>query len=168
MQEIWHLVKKFRCRLIGMPIANTIYQKPYMLLLVMGLIVFFLSFGVANDSVDIHFHDTYIVITYRPIIWAFAIFLMALGIVYRICHVILFSAYLSWIHIVTTILVLGFIISFIFTLNTYSGGMPRRYLDITASVPTKYSWSLFILLIAQLLLLLNILLGLLKKKKAIK
>jgi heme/copper-type cytochrome/quinol oxidase subunit 1 len=148
-----------------------LYKKPAILLLLADVLLSIFSFIIPNGTIDVHLHDTYIIIGYPQIFWVLAIFLLLLWLIYILCNRVLFSIYLSWIHIIATILCIGILLFFFFKIDNHQAGMHRRYVDFTTSVGVKYNWAwycsslLLLLLLAQFILLVNIVLGLFKKRK---
>jgi heme/copper-type cytochrome/quinol oxidase subunit 1 len=146
-------------------------KRPAIVLLLAAVLLFIFSFIIPNGTIDVHLHDTYIIIGYPQIFWVLAIFLLLVWLIYILCNRVLFSIYLSWIHIIATILCIGLLLFFFFKEDYHQVGMPRRYVDFTASADVQYNWAwycstlLLLLLCTPFILLVNIVLGLFKKKK---
>lgn len=143
------------------------WKKPYGILTLAALLVIIASFAV-KGALDIHLHDTYLVIAHAHLFWAVALFLLLLAFFYRTLRQLLFSRWLTWIHIVLTLAGLALVI-LPFQYQGFSG-MPRRYYDYSAwethrSFQEQNQLVALVILcwfFAQVLFLLHILLGLLR------
>jgi cytochrome c oxidase subunit I len=145
----------------------TVWKKPYGMLTLAALLVILVSFSL-NGSIDIHLHDTYFVITQVHLFWAVALLLLLLAFFYRALEQILFSRWLTWLHIVPTLTGLALLV-FPFRYQGFTD-MPRRYYEYSAWEAHQsfqgqnQILSLIIIswFLAQFLFLLHILLGLLR------
>ena len=79
---------------------------PYNLFLLTALILFIISFFMWGQSLDLHLHDTYFVISTIYFIWAFALIFLVVWTIYKLTNKILLTKYLTWLHVVTTLIVL--------------------------------------------------------------
>ncbi len=136
----------------------------------MTVALFVVSFFTPNDSLDIHLHDTYIIIKTAWLFWLGIIPLLTLWTLYYLTKHLLFSKALMWTHILLTIITLILLVSISFCSNSYYselGGMPRRYYDYSAwnnfSLYDNLTKVVFItvilLILAQLIYILNFILG---------
>jgi heme/copper-type cytochrome/quinol oxidase subunit 1 len=111
-------------------------ERPYNLIIFTAFVVLAASFFAFNQTVDIHLHDTYFVITLTHLLWAISTLLLILWTLYILLHRLLFSRFLMWINIVLTIMgVLFLVLIFFYSNRYYEGlaGMPRRYYDYRGS-----------------------------------
>ena len=83
-------------------------QKPYRLLLYIGLLFSIISPFLLNSkkTVDIHLHDTYFILSSAHIFLVLSIFSFTTWIVYILTNKILFSNTLTLIHIIISVLTL--------------------------------------------------------------
>jgi len=147
-------------------------SRPYHLLLFAGILFVLLSFFTGqNDTTDIHLHDTYLVIGHAQILWFFAFLALLIWFIYTIINRFLYSRTLAWIHIVITLIALSLLAwTVLFKFNAMAGA-PRRYEDWSAfDAYTKFNQVIttfvLIAMFAQLLFLLNFLIGVFKSKPA--
>ncbi|MFT3679383.1 MAG: hypothetical protein QM791_03870 [Ferruginibacter sp.] len=107
-------------------------ERPYQLLPLIIIILLVISFFLSDQILDIHVHDTYLIISMTHLFWVITILLLIPWILYLSTKHLLFSKTLTWIHIVLAVAssLLLAIVSF-YANNYYYGlaGMPRRYYD---------------------------------------
>jgi hypothetical protein len=138
-------------------------ERPYNLLLLSAIILLIISFIVKRNTLDIHLHDTYFVITVTYIIRFLATVSAIFWGIYMFTFKLLFSNRLTWTHIIITILTIaGLGITSLMgdklaTLALKSFGQYSQYTRISVFV-------LGLLLLGQLTYLLNLLLGILKRQ----
>jgi hypothetical protein len=139
--------------------------KPYNLLLLAGLAFLITSFFIQKRTIDIHVHDTMYVLAGASLLWFAAIGVYALYGVYLLTNKFLFSCWLTWLHVVLTILALTIVICFpLFATQ-------RRYLDLSSvNSYNRFSEAAKIIqpaqiafLFAQVLLVVNIVAGMVKR-----
>ena len=143
-----------------------IILRPYNFLVVFAILFILFSFFTFSNSIDFHLHDTMFVVAIPHLFWLIAILLLFFSFIYKVTNRILFSNYLTWFHIIITLL---FLIIISFPLWGYNP--PLMYID--ASPWTSFnrfhyinrmiSWLIILFLLAQLLLLINIIAGFIKK-----
>jgi hypothetical protein len=123
-----------------------------------------------NRTVDLHFYDTYYVVNDRILFWMIAVLLMYFAIIYRVTYRVLFSRYLIWIHLVLTLLTLCALMIFPFR----SASIPARHVDLTNwTMGYRGVYSQYVVLaviattfiIAQLLFVVNVVGGLIKRSR---
>lgn len=83
-----------------------IIKQPYLLFLLTGLVLLIASLFMFGQSVDIHLHDTYLVVAVNYFIWFLAIFCFIAWTVYKLTDRFLWTKKLIWTHVSLTILVL--------------------------------------------------------------
>jgi heme/copper-type cytochrome/quinol oxidase subunit 1 len=148
-------------------------NKPYNLLLLFSLLFAVTGFFFYNTIIDIHVHDTYFVMQHAFLFWSGTVILLLLWGISFLTNRTLFASKLVWIHIVLTIGAVIIICASPFLNDTHKGvaGTPRRYYD-TGSLFLKtikefsgIAFGIGLFFLAQLILFLNLLLGLFLKKK---
>jgi len=147
--------------------------KSYDLLFVTALILFLASFLLPEAPMDIHLHDTYYVITIQFIFWILSLISLLVWVIYKLTARFLFSNFLTWLHILVTLLSVIVFIALLFTASNLYSPTPRKYYDYSNwdSMNDLNTYSrnltilLFILVAAQVLYVINFLGGLVKRKK---
>jgi cytochrome c oxidase subunit 1 len=148
-------------------------DRPYTVLLLTAVLFFIAGLFSFNYPIDIHLHDTYFVIPMTYLVWIPTITLVFFWLIYLLTKRLLFSKFLTWTHIVFTILCTIFIVTIPF-LSTYSyagGGAPRRYYDYGSFTSYKIFGNMtriiiiafIILIFGQLTYFINLIVGLYKK-----
>ena len=148
-------------------------QKPYNLLLLTGLILFFVSLFLLkqNNSVDIHFYDTYFAIAHTHIFWMLTIFALFVWTLYLLTNKILYSKALIWTHIMITIFTLLLLALTHYFGDSFMSPTPRKYYDFSnwnlfenfTTFPKSIGITIFLLLFGQVIFIINFIAGLLKK-----
>jgi hypothetical protein len=141
--------------------------KPYHLLLLAGLSLLVCALFSTNESINVHVHDTYVVMTHSFFYGTFAVLSFLFWSIYILTRRLLLSNLLTWLHVVLTLLAMALFICI--PLFSY----PRRYVDVTP-------WSGFnefhrtneivvgstiIFTVAQLMLVVNIVGGLFRRAR---
>src|SRR5947208_1197836 len=93
-------------------------SRPYNLLFLVAFVFILISFLGMNNPVDLHFYDTYVVMNDRVLFWIIAALLMCFAVIYRLTYRVLLSRYLTWIHLVLTLLTLSTLMIFPFGTTT--------------------------------------------------
>ena len=141
------------------------FLKPYNFLVVFAIIIFFISFFLTQDTVDFHLHDTMYVMSLPHIFWLLAILILFFALVYKLTNRFLLSKYLSWIHIILTLLSLLAILLYPIwayrSHSTFIDGSFERFIAMNRLL----SWFAGLFAFAQLLLLINIIAGLIKLQR---
>ena len=144
---------------------------PYTLLGIAGVLIGLLSFlPIDGSAFDVNLHDTYIVIAAVSLYRAFAVALLFFWSVYIIANRLQLSRVLIWFHVVTTLVAL---ISVIILQSRYWGlsGAPRRYYAFNEFEKMRnpfntvrvYVIMLLAFILAQLVFLVNLSIGLIRK-----
>jgi len=145
--------------------------RPYNLFLPGGLLLLFVSVFIHAKTLDINLHDTYFVISMGYLCWIFCVIQILLWGLYKLFTPILFSIQLIWTHILVTILTLDGIVLFSWWAIEFYNPRPRRYIDYTHWDTFKtgqYTREVIVLvltifILTQLIFVINIIQGLLKK-----
>ena len=142
-----------------------ILLRPYNFLVVFAILIVLLSFFISSNTIDFHFHDTLFVLATSHLFWLLAIMILVFAFIYRATNKLLLSNKLTWIHIITTLFSVVIIISYPIY---YS---PSMFIEIDAwqsfnrinTINNLLTWFAVLFLLAQLLLLINIIAGFIKK-----
>ena len=144
-------------------------------LLFLAVIPFLVIFFIWNDvTLDLHFHDTYFIIPARVLVLAPVTYLLIIWSVYLATLKVLFSKKLIWIHVIFAILLSCLVFAFPYLIHTnlLTGDRPRRYYDFNewnnypfrSALPSLLFRIFFLLLLlGQLLLPINLVMGLYKR-----
>lgn len=147
-------------------------RKPFNLLFWTGLILILISLlnRQQNKAIDIHLHDIYFVITYTHILWSLIVIALVLWTVYLLTNKLLYSKILTWVHVITTTLALLLLSLTLIFAGSVSAKTPRFYDFSNWNSFTNYSsivkvvgFAVFVFLVGQVLLVLNLILGVVKR-----
>jgi hypothetical protein len=135
----------------------------YNLLIVTGLTLFIISFFLINQTVDLHLLDTYFVVDFKLLFWTVAAILIITWLLYAITKQLLFSKYLTWIHIIITTLT-SILISTIplwnnVLSNPIKSGFSFQDIDDYQSENNKVAIIILIMLVGQVTYLINVIVG---------
>lgn len=143
------------------------WRKPYGVLLIAAAVPLLYSF-FNKEALDIHLHDTYIVINNSHLCWVMVLLLLFFAFLYRALRDVLPFKLLTWLHIAGTLIGLSFMLLPV----TYQGfaSAPRSYYDDSAwesyqqfgRLNRAVAWMVVFCFFAQIVFLLHILLGLLR------
>ncbi|MGN6437075.1 MAG: hypothetical protein ACTHMM_11105 [Agriterribacter sp.] len=145
-------------------------KKPYHLFGISAFVLVLLSFIPFKSTVDMHVHDTYMVLDIAFVFRALAMFLMLEWMLYFFTIRILFSSVLIWLHVLITLGMLAviFIASSFIEFQPVSD--PVKFDEIDKWEAFKYSRQVYIvgasvvlLLLAQPIFVINLFLGVLKR-----
>ena len=138
--------------------------RPYDLLGIAGLLLFFISFFIPFQSVDIHFHDTYYVFEMSDAFRNMGGALLALFTVNTFLKRNVYSIALSWIHTILTTLTVAAALFFLYKASyAYQPGFSDWKTFKTNN--TIISITIWTFLLAQTLLVSNLMIGTFKKSK---
>ncbi|HEU4471694.1 MAG TPA: hypothetical protein VFR58_11455 [Flavisolibacter sp.] len=152
-----------------------IKSRPYQLFLLSGLSFLLFSILALNreGSIDIHVHDTYYIVAHTHVLWILASLSVLLWIIYILTNRFLFSKFITWLHVAVTISAL-ILLSWISVFGYQLNGAPK-YMDYSSPWSWKahsgYSKAVIIiiavLLTGQILYIVNLLGGIVKRKASI-
>ncbi len=80
-------------------------NEPYFLFLLTAILLFIASFFMRRQSLDLHIHDTYFVISTNYFIWTISIIFVLIFGLYKLTDKILWTKGLTWFHFLATIIV---------------------------------------------------------------
>ncbi|MEO6633320.1 MAG: hypothetical protein ABIN13_16400, partial [Mucilaginibacter sp.] len=152
-------------------LAFNLKNKPYTLLGIAGFLMGAISFlPIDTDAFDINLHDTYIVIASVSLYRVFAIVLLFCWSVYLVASRLKLSRLLIWVHVAITLVALTSIIMFQ-SHHWGLSGAPRRYYAFTEfeqmrnpfNTVAVYVVVSLAFIIGQLIFLVNLSIGLIKK-----
>ncbi|MEX6690666.1 hypothetical protein QTN47_24380 [Danxiaibacter flavus] len=90
---------------IGLP------RQPFDLFLLTTILLFIFPFFTWRNSIDFHLHDTYFVVSAVYPVWLLALGFLLIWTIYKLTNRILWTRYLTWFHIISTLVVLILILS---------------------------------------------------------
>jgi hypothetical protein len=151
-------------------IKRIFLQHPHNLLLLTASALFVISFFYIGKTTDIHLHDTKFVFPMQFFIWGLTFFLLSVWVLYKVTNRFLFAKYMTWTHVVLTIISLTlFIILWAMedkllpstnneavsfeTFQNYNKSVTKFYLPIAV-----------VFAIGQICYIVNLAMGLIKRK----
>jgi heme/copper-type cytochrome/quinol oxidase subunit 1 len=129
------------------------------------------SFTLTQDrTIDIHLHDTYYVIAQGHVFIFLAFIVWFLWFLYLLTRKVLYSKTLTWIHVVTTLLTLLFLLSLLNFGGDIFNLSSRRYLDASNWTTfnryeqgmRRIAYTLIVLLLGQIVFVVNLIVGIIK------
>jgi len=140
--------------------------KSFHLLAVTAVLLVIWAFFSRNETVDFHFYDTYIVMGLNFLITTLIIIFIIYFTLYRLSEKILFSLWLTWIHVISCILFAGGAFYFLSFRNLFNVHQ-RRYhefqnwesMRMFGDTETNVLIGLSVLVILQVIFPLNIIAG---------
>ena len=147
--------------------------KPYRLLGWTAVILLIASFFVPRKFLDIHLHDTYFVVKPAIILLGLALILLVVWAIYRQTSKILYSNFLTWLHIIWTFLTSTTLGIILFLDNGFDTDISKNGFKLSdwerfesfQLFSALFILALFLLFLGQVVLLLNLVIGLCKSKK---
>ena len=122
-----------------------IVKRPYHLALIMAGILLLAGLVLRKQSVDLHFHDTYFVLSSALFIFIpLSIFFIILWLLYHLSQALLFSKLLTWIHLIITPLLL--LVSFIIYNHLNAEADFRQFFKVQHQIQT----TILLFMLAQL------------------
>jgi predicted neutral ceramidase superfamily lipid hydrolase len=107
-------------------------QKPYNLFLLAAALIVILGLLTYKSTIDINVSDTYYILPLTILTWIPTMMLLLFWVLYSVTKAYLWSKWLTWTHVVLTIIIsLVMVTSPYLSGYSYSGvpGAPRRYYD---------------------------------------
>jgi len=139
------------------------------LLLIVSAIFFLAAFFTLGQTLDIHIHDTMIVISFAHVFMVCAVYLSLLWLLYTFTYRFLFSPKLYKVHVIgSVILFIIIIVTSLWSnqiLQYYIGKKQPDFTIISAEIGNSIAIASILLTSIQLLYPLNLMIGLLKNKK---
>ncbi|PVD49374.1 hypothetical protein DC498_25390 [Terrimonas sp.] len=142
---------------------------PFHLFLLIAILLFVFSFITWGESIDLHLHDTYFVISTIFFIWALGIAFLLVWAIYMLTSKILWKRFLTWVHVLVTIFILIALLAANFWHDKLIPPIKRDFVSFeTFQSDTEREVKIFLplvvlFLVGQLAFLINILVGLTKK-----
>lgn len=139
------------------------------LLLIVSAVFFLAAFLTLRQTLDIHVHDTLIVISFAHIFMVCAVYLSLLWLLYTFTYRFLFSPKLYKVHVIgSAILFIIIIVAGLWSnqiLEYYIGKKQPNFVMISTEVGNSIAIASILLTSIQLLYPLNLMIGLFKNKK---
>lgn len=157
------MLKSFKARL---------RNQPYLLFLLTAVVLIIASFFRFGQSVDIHLHDTYLVIDVNYFIWALAVLFLIAWVIYKLTEKLLWTKKLTWTHVLLTILVLILLSTIVLWHNKILPPIKRdviSYQDIIDDQKREkiIAYPIMIVFVSgQIAYFINLIVGLIKKVAA--
>jgi prepilin signal peptidase PulO-like enzyme (type II secretory pathway) len=92
-------------------VIKKVFKLPYSLLLLVSLLLAVIPLFFYGQSEGIHFHKQYVIIPSHYFIWFFAFILLLYWIMYMVTKDILLTMYLTWLHMVISIIIIVFLVT---------------------------------------------------------
>ena len=144
--------------------------KPYHLLLISSITLLLVTIRGAK-----HFHDNYFITAHTYVLWGMAGITLIVWLLYGALNKLLFAKWLSWLHIIPTILISAGFVQFIYFSNAHGlAGMPRFYYNAEISPSTLYHYAtvtertgsvVLAFLLVQIIFVVNFVAGVIRKVK---
>ena len=146
--------------------SNRVLGKPYTLLLIAAVLVFFLSFILTDAYVDFHIHDTMVVVSLKHIQWLVCTFFLFEWFIYILVDRLLLSKYLIWLHVFATILAFILILVVYLQVNKSIGDVVTwDYIQAkTNKEETILLVTMALLTVSHLLFAFNLIAGLVRRR----
>ncbi len=144
----------------------------HVFLFVTSVMLILIGFFQPDKTVDIHIHDTYFVISNPHYYFGMGLLLLLITVIVFLTKSVAWKSSLMWLHTVATAVIFLFLALIPIIFSAGLAGEPRRYYDLSGSpllwnrhenLSNCLQLGLLLLLIAQLLFVINICIGLIKK-----
>jgi len=137
-------------------------RKPYLLLLLTSLLLFVIGFVKSDETFDINIHDTYFVIAQNQLYWLFSLFFFFFFMIYFILEKLRFQwqRLLELIHVYGTVF---FTLGMFFPYELIFKSPEFQLFDDYQRSNVYRSFFALFFLIAQILLIINIFVAIIKK-----
>lgn len=139
------------------------------LLLIVSALFFLAAFLSLRQTLDIHIHDTILVISFAHIFMVGAVYLSLLWLLYTFTYRFLFSPKLYKVHIIASAILFVIVIAGSLWNNQiiehYTGYNTLQKMRLATEIGNSIAIASLLLTSIQLLYPLNLIIGLLKNKK---
>ena len=120
---------------------NRLINQPYQLFLLTAFILLATTFFSSNQSMDIHLHATYFILTANYFIWILAALFFVGWVIYALTSKYLLKKASTWLHVLATIFVVVAIVAIIWhnkIVPSISGGSVNYQAIIDEAMREKY------------------------------
>lgn len=141
---------------------------PYRLFILAALALLVASFFTADQTVDVHLHDTYFVFDLPSLLWAMSFGLFLLWLLYEVNKRLLYSQQLTRVHVGLTLVGLAVALGVALWINKRLNNRSPLSLDDAYSflwLERTLWFSILLLVAAQLIFVVNLVIGLMRAMK---
>lgn len=142
------------------------FSRPYHLLLVSSAVFLFLCIFLQKGTIDLPLQDSYFIMDRSFLFGGFSLFLFVSWVVHRVPDKLLLSRYITWFYAIVTIGCMALVGSFPSWGHIRPEG-PAGVPDLSADYVNYIPYIITAFLIAQALLFVNVLAGMVTKLKRI-
>ncbi len=141
-------------------------KHPNRFLLASVVILVILSFFSYKKTLDIHFHDTYLVLNLNSIYLTLALIQFVFILIYWWSGKILLSSFLTWTHVIFTLFLVCFVITAPYWIPWFEQSFhrdPFKAIEQRTKFNNAVNLVGFLLIISQMLFIVNLVGGLIKR-----
>lgn len=123
-----------------------------------------------GQSIDVHLHDTYLVIAVNYLIWALAVLFFIAWVVYKLTDKFLWTKKLTWTHVLLTTLVLVLLSTISFWHDKISPSIKRDAINYQNIIDDQkreciIAYPIMIIFISgQIAYFINLIIGLIRRR----
>lgn len=146
--------------------------KPYNSFLVIAVLVLAVSFVTdKHKSIDLHFHDTYIVLNYWHFLFLLTTLSVLIWLLYLPARNFLFSRALTWMHVILTFAAMASLIFILFFNASFANPKPTQFIDFNSRshdndhLLNLIAYSLVALIVGQCIFIANVVVGMIRRRK---